>query len=250
MKRSTIAGKLWPVVFWLAVWQIASMLIGQEILLVSPVSVVRRLLLLLPEIAFWHTVLFSLLRILAGFFSAALLGALLAALAARFVRMRELLSPLILVIKSTPVASFIILALFLLPSENLSAYMAFLMVLPILYGNVLEGISGTDPKLLEMARLFRVPGWKRLRYIYVPGVLPFFRAACKVSIGLSWKAGIAAEVIGIPRGSIGERLYQSKIYLNMADLFAWTLVIILVSLLFEKLFLLLLDRGMRRLEGM
>ena len=98
--------------------------------------------------------------------------------------------------------------------------------------------------------MFEVSPWRSIRYIYVSQVLPFFRSACSVSLGLCWKAGVAAEVIGIPKGSIGENLYQSKIYLNTPDLFAWTLVIILISLLFERVFLLLVDRGVGRLERM
>ena len=124
------------------------------------------------------------------------------------------------------------------------------MVLPIVYANMLEGIRQTDQKLLEMAKLFRVGAGRRLLYIYLPQLRPYLITACSVALGLSWKAGIAAEVIGIPDGSIGERLYEAKVYLNSADLFAWTVVIIAVSIAFEKLFLWLLRAGYRRLEQM
>ena len=158
-----------------------------------------------------------------------------------------LLWPYVTFIKTTPVASFIILCLIWLDSANLSVFISFLMVLPIVYANMLEGIRQTDPKLLEMARLFRVSPGRRLFYIYLPQLRPYLMTACSVALGLSWKAGIAAEVIGIPDGSIGERLYEAKVYLNSADLFAWTVVIIAVSIVFEKLFLLLLRRGYARL---
>lgn len=124
------------------------------------------------------------------------------------------------------------------------------MVLPIVYANMLEGIRQTDQKLLEMAKLLRVGAGRRLLYIYLPQLRPYLITACSVALGLSWKAGIAAEVIGIPDGSIGERLYEAKVYLNSADLFAWTVVIIAVSIAFEKLFLWLLRAGYRRLEQM
>lgn len=101
-----------------------------------------------------------------------------------------------------------------------------------------------------MAKLFRVGAGRRLLYIYLPQLRPYLITACSVALGLSWKAGIAAEVIGIPDGSIGERLYEAKVYLNSADLFAWTVVIIAVSIAFEKLFLWLLRAGYRRLEQM
>ena len=175
---------------------------------------------------------------------------LLAALSARFRRVEELLAPALLAIKSIPVASFIILALILFSSRNLAVLISFLMVLPVVYANVLEGIRSADRQLLEMGRVFRLPAGRRLRYLYVPQVYPFFEAACGVALGLCWKAGVAAEVIGMPQGSIGERLQQAKIYLDTPDLFAWTLVIVLVSLAFEKLFLRLLKAGARALERM
>ncbi len=134
-------------------------------------------------------------------------------------------------IKAIPVASFIILVLIWVPSRNLSIVISFLMVLPVVYTNVLNGIASTDRKLLEMAQVFRVPLSRRIRYIYLSQLLPFLRTGFSLSLGLCWKAGIAAEVIGIPKGSIGEKLYEAKVYLQTADLFAWTLVIVLISVL-------------------
>ena len=155
--------------------------------------------------------------------------------------MRELLSPLVAAVKAVPVASFIILALVWLSSRSLSFFIAFLMVFPPVYLNVLEGIRQTDGKLLEMAKVFRVPLWRRMRGIYLPAVLPYFRTAVSLGLGLCWKAGIAAEVIGLPRGSLGEKLYNAKVYFMTPDLFAWTAVIVMVSVVFEKLFLRLVD---------
>ena len=146
--------------------------------------------------------------------------------------------------------AFAALALILFSSRNLAVLISFLIVLPVLYTNLLSGIRAADPQLLEMARVFRVPALRGIRYVYLPQVLPYFRSACGSALGLCWKSGIAAEVIGMPDGSIGEQLQQAKIYLNTPDLFAWTLVIVLVSLIFEKVFLALLKRGERALERM
>ena len=234
--------------FWLLVWQGVSQVLGQEILLVSPVSVLRRLLELAVTADFWSSIAFSIIRIMGGFLLAAFLGILLGALAAGVPPVRQLLEPAVLTIKSIPVASFVILVLIWVPSENLSVVISFLMVFPVIYTNVLNGIESTDRKLLEMAEVFRISLPRRIRYIYASQILPFFRAGCSVALGLCWKAGVAAEVIGIPDGSIGERLYMAKDYLNTPDLFAWTIVIVLISLVFERLFLALVDRGVRYLE--
>lgn len=240
--------RLWAVLFWLALWQIAAMCLGQEILLASPASVLLRLFSLLPEASFWQAAAFSFSRITLGFFLAVVFSLGLAALSSRFAFVRDLAAPLMSVVKSTPVASFIILVLIWLPSKHLSIFISFLMVTPILYGSILSGLEAKDAKLLEMAHLFQVPWYRRLRYITIPQILPFFRSACAVSLGLCWKSGVAAEVIGLPDGSIGERLYQAKIYLETPELLAWTLVIILISIGFEKLFLFALDRVIARLE--
>ncbi len=240
----------WAVLFWLFVWEIVSLLLHSQILLVSPVRVLVCLAQLLVTPRFWASVAFSFTCIAGGFLLATVTGVLLAALSARFKRIEELLIPAMLTIKSIPVASFIILALIWFSSRNLSVLISFLMVLPVIYTNVLDGIRAASPSLLETAQVFRLPISRRIRYIYVPEVMPFFRAGCRIALGLCWKAGIAAEVIGMPQGSIGERLQQAKIYLDTPDLFAWTLVIICISLCFERCFLWLLQMLEKQLSTM
>ena len=149
-------------------------------------------------------------------------------------------------VKAVPVASFIILVLIWVSPENLSVIISFLMVFPVIYTNVRDGIRSMDPRLAEMAEVFEIPVLLRVRYIYASQVLPFFRAGCSLALGLCWKSGIAAEVIGLPENTIGENLYNAKIYLNTPDLFAWTLVIVAVSVLFEKVFLKLIDLAAKR----
>jgi NitT/TauT family transport system permease protein len=194
------------VFFWITIWQFASMYLGQEILLASPVSVVRKLFELSFTGNFWQSVGFSFVRIVTGFLLAMFLGIFLAVLAYWSKTVEILIAPVIAVVKSTPVASFIILCLIWIPSRNLSVFISFLMV------------------------------------------LPYFLSACRLSLGMCWKAGVAAEVIGVPSGSIGEKLYNAKIYLNTPDLFAWTIVIIVISFVFEKCFLGIVSRVVYMIE--
>lgn len=236
----------WAVVLWLLVWQLAAMALAAayphgRLLLASPLSALRRLGELAVTTAFWRAVGWSACRILGGFLLSCGTAAALAALAARYPRAEELLAPPVAAVKATPVASFIILALVWLNSGQLPLFIAFLMVFPTVYLNLLEGIRQTDRKLLEMARVFRVSPARRLTGIYLPQVLPYFRSAASLGLGLCWKAGIAAEVIGLPAGSMGERLYTAKIYYQTPDLFAWTAAIVAVSAAFERLFLKLVD---------
>ena len=243
--------RLWAVLFWIAVWQAGSMALqavypNGHLLLPSPITALLRLGDLALTAVFWQSIGRSFLRIIGGFLLSCLAASLLAVPASRWKWVRELMGPLVAAIKAVPVASFIILALFWLNSRSLALFISFLMVFPPVYLNVLEGIRQTDGKLLEMARVFRVPLWRQIRGIYIPSVMPYFRTAVSLGLGLCWKAGVAAEVIGLPAGSVGEQLYNAKVYYMMPDLFAWTAVIVLVSALFEKLFLHLVDRVVRK----
>ena len=216
--------KLWTIAFWLLLWQFASMALDKQILLASPLSVGRCLLSLVRTFSFWESIWFSLERIALGFFCAAAGGVLLSALAYHVKLIRDILALPVAVLKATPVASFIVLVLIWMPSGNL------------------------DRKLFEMAKIFRMTFWNKMYYLYFGGLFAYFRSACAIAIGMCFKAGIAAEIIGIPKGSIGEKLYNAKIYLETPDLFAWTFVIIAVSVLFEKIFQWLLSLLAHRLS--
>ena len=233
--KVNIALRLLAALFWLGVWQVLSMLIGQEILLVSPVVAVRTLLSMLREAAFWRRVLSSFGRILLGFFLAVILGVTSGALGYAFRPVRILLDPLMHAVKATPVASFIILALVFVRSRHLSVFISFLMVLPVIYVNLLSGLQAVDKRLLEMARVFRLGRLRTARSVYLIAVYPYFLSACALSLGMCWKAGVAAEVIGLPDMSIGEALYRAKLYFSTPEVYAWTLAIIILSLIFEKL---------------
>ena len=247
-KKSRLA--MWAAAgFWLAVWQAAAMAVGQEVFLVSPVQALGTLLELLPQAEFWQRIGFSAGRILLGFGLGAVSSVVLAVAAGRWAWVEALLAPVMQLVKATPVASFIILALVWVSGSSLSVLISFLMVLPVLYGAVRTGIGSADVQLLEMAKVFRLPLGRRLRAIWLPAVLPAFRQGCSVALGICWKSGVAAEVIGLPDGSIGDALYRAKITLSTGELFAWTLVIILLSAVFEKLFLALLDRAVARVLG-
>ena len=215
--------------FWLFLWHLASLAVQNQILLVGPLDALKALAVQLASPASWGALWFSFGRISLGFF-----------MAFRKPLAGEILEPAIQFMKSVPVASFVILALIWTGAENLSVFISFLVVYPVIHINTLAGLSHADPGLLEMARVFRVPVWRQALSIYRISLYPYLESALKTSLGMGFKSGIAAEVIGVPGGSIGEGLYMAKIYLSTADLFAWTLMIIAVSSVFEKLFLLLL----------
>lgn len=235
--------------FWLAAWQLASMAVGSRIVLVGPAEVACRLAELVLEADFWVSVGLSLGRVAAGFGLAVAAGMALAAWASRSRVVEGLLAPLVGAVKAAPVASFVVLLLMWVSSRRLSVAVSFLMAFPILYTNVLAGVRQTDPALLEMADVFGVSSWARVRTVYAAQVAPYLRAGLSLAMGLSWKSGIAAEVIGLPAPSIGIHLYDAKVYLDTPDLLAWTVVIVALSVGLEALLGRLLDWAQTRWEA-
>ena len=220
---------------WLLTWQAAAFIIHNDIIFAGPAETVKTLVQLAGTAEFWRSIGFSMLRISAGFLIGAAMGILLAFISYFHSLMQDILSPFVRILRSIPVASFVILLLIWAGSRNLSLFISLLVVFPILYMNVLEGLCSVDTKMRELVKVYRIPVWAQIRYILVPHVYPFLMSAVQLAVGLSWKSGAAAEVIGQPRFSIGNHLYQSKIYLDTAGLFAWTAVIILLSYGLEKL---------------
>ncbi len=230
---------------WLLIWQLVSTLGGLELVIASPVKVLSSLAALLGKKLFYQAMLNSFLKITMGFIIAFCAGILAASAAYKAGFVRELLAPIVYLMKALPVASFIILLLIWAGSKNLSVLISFIVVFPMIYIGTLEGMKNLDVKLLEMAKVFRMSRMKKIRYIYAPQIFPYVVSNCKIALGMCWKAGISAEVIGLPAKSIGEQMYLSKLYLMADELLAWSTAIIIVSVIFEKLFLIILN-GIRK----
>ncbi len=231
---------------WLMLWQLCCVRINKPLLLPSPLQVLKTLFSLSQTGLFWTTVAISLGKILLAFGLAVLMGCFLATIAAAVPAVRTFLQPPISIIRASPVASFTILVRVWVQSNWLPVFISFLMVLPMIYENVYKGIQSTDHQLLEMAQVYQLSFWKKLRFLYFPAVLPYFSSACVNGLGFAWKSGIAAEVLGLPKLAIGRQIHDAKIYIEIPELFAWTLVVILLSMLLEKLLLRLMTQVNRR----
>ena len=227
--------KLIILFFWLGVWQLLAMCVDNFLLVVTPLQALRALVTLAGQAEFWQSAFGSLWRIALGFMLGAVLALLLAAVSYRYKIAEEVLRPFMVFCKAVPVAVFAVLLLIWWGSSMLAVAICFLVVFPNIYLNTLEGLKSADRELLEMAEVFRLPFGTRFFYIYRPALKPFLLSAFQLSLGMCWKSGVAAEVIGTPTHSIGGALYLAKIYLDTADLFAWTAVIVVLSVLFEKI---------------
>ncbi len=220
-------------VFWVGLWWLIAANFDKPLILPTPPATIKALWGLAKTGDFWRTVALSLARIFSGVAAALAVGVLLAVLTVKSRFLHTLLSPLLTLCKATPVASVIFLILLWVGRAHVPFLISFMMALPIAWSNVREGILQTDKQLLEMAKVFHLSFSKKLWRVYVPSVLPFFLAACRTALGLGWKAGVAAEVLCVPEHSIGRAIYEGKLYLLTDELFAWTLVVILISMAVE-----------------
>lgn len=231
------------VAFWFGVWCILSLLVNKSVILPSPMATIKRLVELLGTGDFYLSCLSSLGRVFAGLIIGTALGILLAVLSQ--IGAEFIISPAVSVIKATPVASIIIVMLFFLKRDLVPITATSLMVIPIIYSNVLKGVRSVDVNIAEVADVYGFSRSKRLKYLTVPSALPYFSAGMQSAVGLAWKAGVAAEVLCTPKTSIGSALWDSKTYLLSEDLFAWTLTVIIFSIIIEKL----LVFGISKLTG-
>lgn len=231
--------------FWISLWQVIALCIANDLLLPSPIYTVKRLTGLAMNKDFYLFTAFSLLRILTGIFAAIVLSLPLSAICSRSKLSDALFAPAVTLMKSTPVVSFILIAIFIVDRSVIPTLIAFMMVFPVLYENLREGIKCAPQDLIEMSMVFSIPWHLRIKRIYLPAIRPFFNSALCTSVGLAIKAGVAAEVIAYIPLSIGKKLSDAKSYMEPADLFAWTAVIVLLSLAAEKLLRLILSKRER-----
>ena len=223
-------------VLWLAVWELLSYFVGSEVLLPSPFLVIKALMSMMKTADYYISSGYSILRILLGFLMGVIFGIIISVVTKLSKWIAAFLSPLLTVIKATPIASFIILLMVWVNRDIVPVFTSVLIVTPIVCGSFLTAINETDANLLEMAKAFNMSKGKKIKKLYIPSVLPHFSSSSATALGMAWKAGTAAEVICNPHFGIGSRLYDSKIYLEVPKLFAWTVTVVTLSFLLEKLF--------------
>jgi len=227
--------------FWIAVWQLLYLYIGNMYILPSPLSVGATAAELAASGEFWLTVATSFVNIFKGFLLAHLTGILLAVVTAKSKVVDAVFAPIMAIVKATPIASFIILLLVMLGKDAVPETAAFLIVVPTVWENMLSGIKSLDKKLWEVTKIYNFSLKKKIKFFYIPSIMPFFVPAFKATLGMAWKAGIAAEVICNIANTIGGKIYDTKVYLEIPELFAWTAVTVIVSIILEKLLMLLIN---------
>lgn len=227
--------KIFAILFWMIIWQLLACLINQPLYLPSPLEAFKSLGTLSTQTLFWRSILMTMIRVLVGLALSIALGLVLAILSSVISALEGLLEPLITTMKATPIMSVIILALVWLKADFVPIFVCVLLCFPIIYTNVLEGVKNVDVNLLEMAKLYKVRRRRVFFGITIPSIKPYLFSSIMVCIGFSWKSVVTAEVLSSPKYSMGYNLYSTKLYLDTAGLFAWTIVIVCFSLLLETL---------------
>ena len=222
---------------WILIWQLGAILVNNKILLVGPLQVLSALFFMVQKVSFWTSLFFTMSRIILGTFTGMVLGVILAWASYQKPLIRDILQPVILFLKAVPVVSFIVLILIAFGNTVLSLFISLIVVFPIFYINTLEGLEHTDGKMLELAQVFEIKTIAKMKVIYFRSVYPYILSALELACGMAIKSGIAAEVIGQARNTIGNGIYQSKIYFSTDELLAWTFVVLLISWLYEKILL-------------
>ena len=249
MKREKIFLKLLPLFVYLLLWEIFSVCVGDSLLFPTPAAVGKRFLQLLSEGEFYIFSFNTCKKVMTGFFSALFMGSLSAFLAYKSRLFESFLKIPVMLMKAVPVAAYIIMLFMLLPSSEIPAVISFIAVFPIVYSNLFDSLLKRDRNIYEMADVFEIKGLKRFFYISLPESYNSLRTAVRLGIGTAFKASVASEVITISSETIGESFYNAKIYFDMAGLLAWTAGLVLITLIFEKAFLIILNVFEKRLES-
>lgn len=232
------------ILFWIAVWHFAAAKVGRSILLPTPAETVKVLFTLASESRFWYVCFLSVKSIFTGALVGVLAGIAIAVLSYLSPIVKYLFSPIMSLVKATPIASFIILFLVWIGKDVIPFWIALMMVAPIVASNFLEGLENIDPQLKEVTVVYGFSFAKRWKMLYRHSLLPYLNSSLKSGIALAWKAGIAAEVLCTPDDTVGQMLYESKLYMETESLFAWTLTVIVISYLLEKAVVIVSDRFM------
>lgn len=230
-----VLGTIGVFAFWIIVWQAFSLIVADAYLLPSPVDTFIALIGLFGKASFYRVILLSFLRVLLGLLLGTV-GGILIAFGCKYLKLlRSLLTPIISIIKAMPVATFILILWVTLRGSALTVFIGFMMVMPIVFQNVLEGLDSLDRELDEVTRVFDFGGWKRLRLFVFPSLLPYLSAAVITSVGLAFKSQIAAEIIAYTKNSIGQYIYDANFSLQTDLVFAWATVIVVFSIGLESL---------------
>lgn len=218
------------------VWKLLAVLVGKDILFPPPERVLGKALALYPTADFLEALWATFLRGGAAFLISLVMGGAVGIAAGLSPVFSAALAPLLTIIRATPVLALILVIVLWFPSDFVPVFAAVLMCFPVMVTSTMAGVKATDPRLLEMATLFKVPRKEQLARLRLPAASPFFLAGAKSSLGMSWKVVVAGEVLVLPIKALGTGMHTARSYIETPEVLAWAAASVLLCGLTEWLF--------------
>jgi ABC-type nitrate/sulfonate/bicarbonate transport system permease component len=194
----------------------------------------------------WTHAAASLSRIAVGFGLTIALSLLmgLGAFASRTAR--GIVTDLLAILNSTSVFVWIVVSLIWFGISNWAPFFTtFMITLPVVASNLVEGVAAVDRRLLEMGDVYRLSEYEKFTSIVIPSTLPYLVAGMKVGFGLALKVSVVAEIFGVTSG-IGYVMNYSREILATQMVFVWALVMVLIMVATDKLLFDTLNRRLAR----
>ena len=192
----------------LAIWELIAFIVNDNFFMPDVIDTFNSLLTIIASGDFFKVLFTAFYRVISGLLLGIILGVFLATLCYKFDIFNTLLAPVISIMKATPVACIIVLLWIRLNYTEIAVFVVVLMVLPIVWQNVFDGYKSIDPSLVEVTRIFELTPLQKLKALILPSMLSYLLPAIITSVGLAWKAEIAAEIM--TNSNIGKLIYDFK----------------------------------------
>ena len=229
MKRKVL---IW--LFYFILWQMIAMIVNQSVILPSFLDVLNRLVYILSDVSFYNHLFITLFRAILGTLSAFILSFIFAILSYDFKLINQGLKPLVLVSKTIPNITYILLVLIWFSREMSVFFVTLLILFPVLYTQISTGLLGINPEHLEVLKLYPETYFHRLTKVIIPLIRISLFEGLKGALSLGFKVGVMAEILGQVQPGLGYLMHIARMNFETVDLFAYTAIMIMVVVLFEK----------------
>ena len=224
------------VILLLVIWQIASKNVDSQILLPGVYDVIVKLFELFFSKNFIYDVLSTVIRAFDSFVIIVVLATILGTLAGKYRVLGWFITPILTVLKTTPVMSVILLAFIWFETGTVPVFSAFLMGFPIMYMMMEGAVEHLEVEMDQMCYLYGFKKSQKIRYYIVPTLAKSFSLGARQTLSMVWKVVVAAEVLTIPKFGVGAKMQFAQIQLETSEVFSWTLIAILLSAIGDYLF--------------
>lgn len=246
MKRKISLLSAVSVIICILIWQVVATVLNASVIIPKPLEVLTALIGLFETKNFYLNVGFTVLRAFESFVIIVITGSVFGILSGLSSKVEQILKPLVTMFKAIPVMSIILIAFLWLKTGQVPVFSAFLMGFPVMYVQTLEGMKRRDKELEQMCFVYKIEGKRKLVNVTIPAMMPYLITGAKQSLSMIWKVVVAAEVLTIPKFGVGRSLHISQIQIETAQVFAWTIIAILLTWIFDSIFNYILKKVLRR----